>query len=391
LATGLSLLVPITLSTMAIVLLAPILPLLMIQFGAVPGHEYWVPMILTIPALCVALLSPIAGALGDRVGRRRLLLWSLFVYGFVGLAPLYLTSLTAILLSRVGVGITEALIMTLSTTMIADHFEGESRNRWLAGQTAMASVSALIFFNVGGQLGGLGWRAPFWVYGSAFAMLIAVMLFTWEKQEDGDARRSDATLSWADFPWARMGGIVAVTIFGSVLFYTVQIQAAPGLVAHGMADPGRIGFYTSIASIGVPLGTFIFSRLSRLPVRILLFAEFLILATGFILMSHGTTVGAFLGGCALNQIGAGMLLPTLLVWAVDGLAFDLRARGTGLWTAAFSLGQWLSPIAITTIGRSAGGLLPSFQYLGFAALAAAGCALVWRAGGAARPHAVQQA
>jgi hypothetical protein len=66
--TGFSLLLPITLSTMAIVLLAPILPQIMQNFSAVPGYDYWVPMILTIPALCVALFSPVAGMLETASG-----------------------------------------------------------------------------------------------------------------------------------------------------------------------------------------------------------------------------------------------------------------------------------------------------------------------------------
>jgi MFS family permease len=91
--TGVSLLLPITLSTMAIVLLAPILPQLLAEFSAIPGYEFWVPMILTVPALCVALLSPVAGILGDRFGRRRLLLWSFVVYAVVGVLPVFLSSL----------------------------------------------------------------------------------------------------------------------------------------------------------------------------------------------------------------------------------------------------------------------------------------------------------
>ena len=69
--TGIALLLPITLSTMAIVLLAPILPQLLVEFGDVPNSEYWVPMILTVPALCVAIFSRSRArlrrfALGDR-------------------------------------------------------------------------------------------------------------------------------------------------------------------------------------------------------------------------------------------------------------------------------------------------------------------------------------
>lgn len=373
-ATGISLLVPITLSVMAVVLLAPILPQLQGEFADVPGAGYLVPMILTVPALCVALLSPVAGVLGDYFGRRRLLLFSLLTYGAVGVAPMFLSNIWAILASRIGVGITEALIMTLSTTMIGDYFHGEGRDKWLAAQTAVASMSALLFFNVGGLLGTFGWRAPFLVYASALLMLLMVAVFTWEPGEDkgeGGDERHLHNISWSAFPWARMGGIVAVTIFGSVLFYTVQIQASPGLVALGLTNPARIGFLTSVASIGVPLGTFIYSRVCLMPVRRLLLIEFSLLGFGFILMSAASSVPEFILGCALNQFGAGMLLPTLLVWAMSQLAFEVRARGTGIWTAAFSLGQWLSPIATTTLSWRLGGLLPSFAWFGYAAIGAA--------------------
>lgn len=369
--TGIALLLPITLSTMAIVLLAPVLPALLQAYAGVPGHEYWVPMILTVPALCVALFSPVAGMLGDWFGRRRLLLWSFAGYALVGIAPVFLTSLPAILASRVLVGIAEALIMVLSTTMIGDYFSGKQRDKWLAGQTAFASMSALVFFNLGGQLGAFGWRAPFWVYLSAFLMLALVLRYTWEPAEGHERDEAEGAphhASWAGFPWLQMAGIIAITIYGSVLFYTVQIQAPVGLTGLGIADPARTGFLTSIASIGVPLGTLVFSRLGHWPVARLLVIEFTLLTTGFALMSQASAPAMFLAGCFINQLGAGMLLPTLLVWAMSGLAFEIRARGAGLWTGAFSIGQFLSPLVVTLAGKQTGGLAGAFGVLSLAAL-----------------------
>ncbi len=379
-ATGLSLLFPITLSTMAIVLLAPILPQIMEEYKSVPGHEYLVPMVLTIPALCVAILSPFAGILGDYFGRRRLLIGSFLIYAVVGLAPIFLTDLTAILISRIGVGISEALIMVLSTTMIGDYYKGAARDKWLAGQTAFASMSALLFFNLGGLLGTHGWRTPFWVYSSALLMMAAVIAFTWEPAKGGGvakpAEAAPHNASWAGFPWAKMLGIILITIYGSVFFYTVQIQASSGLVALGLTNPARIGFLTSIASIGVPLGTYIYSKIGRMPVGRLLLIEFGMLAIGFMLMSRAGSVNGFLIGCFINQLGAGLLLPTLLVWSMSILNFEMRSRGTGMWTAAFSLGQWLSPIVVTFISLRVGGLLPSLSFLSYGALAGAVIAVV---------------
>ncbi|OYW87256.1 MAG: MFS transporter, partial [Sphingobium sp. 32-64-5] len=305
--TGFSLLLPITLSTMAIVLLAPILPQLMQEFSDVPGYEFWVPMILTIPALCIAFLSPVAGMLGDYFGRRKLLLAAFLLYALVGVAPVFLDSLPAILISRIGVGISEALIMVLSTTMIGDYFKGASRDKWLAAQTAFASLSALLFFNLGGQLGVFGWRTPFWVYSSAVVMFVLVLAYTWEPKGDADAEEeadhAPHNSSWDGFPWARMLTIMAITVYGSVFFYTVQIQASSGLFQLGLSDPARIGFLTSVASIGVPLGTFIYSRIGRWPIRRLLLIEFAMLAVGFFVMGRADGATPFLVGCFINQIG----------------------------------------------------------------------------------------
>ena len=365
-ATGVALLLPITLTTMAVVLLAPVVPQLMQEFAGVAGHEYWVPMILTVPSLCVALLCPFAGMLGDYFGRRTLLLAALAAYAVVGIAPVFLHDLPHILLSRIAVGVAESLIYVLSTTMIGDYYSGAARDRWLAGQTAFASVSALLFFNVGGLLGETGWRAPFWVYASALIMFALVLAFTWEPAANDatdEAERAPHNTSWQGFPWKIMAMIVAITVYGSIFFYTVQIQASSGLVALGLTSPARIGFLTSIASIGVPLGTLLYSRVGRTPVSRLLLVEFGLLALGFLLMGRSGSVNGFLAGCFVNQIGAGLLLPTLLVWSMSVLRFEFRGRGTGFWQSAFAFGQFLSPIVVTATGKAYGGIMGAFTVL----------------------------
>ncbi|WP_300500817.1 MFS transporter [Sphingomonas sp.] len=364
---------------MAIVLLAPILPQMIEEFRTVPNYEYWVPMVLTFPALCIALLSPVAGILGDYYGRRRILLASFVGYAAFGIAPIFLSDLTWILATRVGVGVFEALIMVLTTTMIGDYFKGDRRDRWLAAQTATASISALIFFNLGGQLGAFGWRTPFWVYLSAFAMMALVILFTWEPKEDNpnaEAAEAPHNASWDRFPWARFIPVLVATIYSSVFFYTVQIQASVGLDQLGMTNPARIGFFTSVASIGVPLGTLIYSRLTGRNPVMLLMVELVMLATGFSIMALAQSPTSFLIGCFINQLGAGMLLPTLLVWAMSQLDFEVRGRGAGLWQGSLALGQFLCPVVVTFLSKNFSGLFSAFLALGIAAAVGALVAMV---------------
>ncbi len=384
---GIMLLLPITLSVMGIAVLVPDVPLLMMTFRHIPHHQYLIQGgVLTMPALCVALLSPLAGWIADRIGRRRFLIGSMVVYAVVGIAPTMLDHLTAIILSRVAVGICEAVVMTVSTTLISDYFQGHAREKWLASQTAVAALSALALMPLGGLLGRMyGWRGPFGIYLFSLLLAVGLWLFTWEPAAESPSRTSprvpnEAAETPAAFPWLRLGGICAITLVASVMFYTVQTQSALALATLGVHDTARLGVLTMIASLGVPAGTFVFRAASRLPVGSLLCLEFLLIAVGFLWMGKAVTPGQFVAAAALNQIGCGMILPTLLTWATRGLAFSIRGRGTGVWNSTFAVGQFLSGLVVTWLAGEVSGLLSAFVALGIVSAVAGALALVGQLG-----------
>src|SRR5438270_13891271 len=66
------------------VLISPVLPKIKDHFATVPGAEALVPLVLTIPALSLAILAPFAGVVVDRLGRKRLLVWATLAYAVFG-------------------------------------------------------------------------------------------------------------------------------------------------------------------------------------------------------------------------------------------------------------------------------------------------------------------
>lgn len=375
---GVILLLPVTLAVMGIAVLVPVVPQLMVHFRNVPNSQYLIQGgVLTMPALCITLFSPLAGWLADRFGRRPILIVSMVAYGILGIAPVLLDNLFAIVASRVGVGLCEAVVMTVSTTLISDYFKGRAREQWLASQTAVASLSALALIAIGGFLGSLyGWRGPFGVYLFSIVLAVAIWRFTWEPAAEAPTQTAGVpSATRAIFPWARMSGICAITLFASVMFYTIQTQSSLALSSLGVQDPARLGLFTAVASLGVPLGTFVFRGLTRLPVALLLSLEFAIIGTGFVLMGRAGDAQHFVIAAALNQLGCGMILPTLLTWASRGLAFEIRGRGNGVWQATFAVGQFLSGMTVTLLGEHVGGLMPAFMALGVANIVMAVLAL----------------
>jgi len=167
-----------------------------------------VPLTLTIPALCVALFAWVAGWLADRIGRRRLLLVAVGLYAVLGVAPTMLDSLGAIFATRVGLGLCEAVIITVTTTLLGDLFSGEQRTRWLANQTAVASLSALVLFVIGGAMGVHGWRTPFLVYLVSLVMLFGIWRYTWEPAARAQRESHEHHVP---LPWKRLLGMSGPT------------------------------------------------------------------------------------------------------------------------------------------------------------------------------------
>ena len=376
---GAVLLMAAVLPVMAIVSLVPVMPLLLEEFAEVPGSEFLVPIALTVPALCVAIFSPLAGWLSDRVGRKRVLIVALLIYAGLGLLPYFLTDLMQIIASRVGLGIAEAAIMTVATAMIGDYFRGELRQRWIALQVGVISVSAIILIAVGGALGELlGSRGPFLLYLLALPVtaIVAVVLFEpAEHQHEPDLAEG--------FPFRRVLPLALITLGAAILFYTIIVQLGPLLTDIGVMSPAIIGATGAGANFGVVTGSFIFHRLRSWSGPALLVAGFGVTAIGFLGIGLSEDFPTRAGAAFVASVGAGMLLPTLLSWILRVLPTPVRGRGTGLWTGTFFLGQFVAPILAVAIGEQLGGSLINVivLYAGLAAAAALISAVFARKGG----------
>ena len=386
---GVLLLMPITMAVMGLIVLVPVLPGMMAQFHDVKGVDYLVPLMLTLPALCVALLGPIAGAVVDFFGRRRALIGALLVYAVVGILPMFLDSLSAIIASRLALGAMEALIVTSSTTLIGDYFHGRERERWLANQTAVASISSIFLALLGGALGNFSWRGPFAAYGVSILFAIGLMLWTWEPSKSEEPS-NEVSATAAGFPWAAITPIALLAVFGGVMFFTMQIQVTNVLSDnYGIKSPSQLGLYTGLAGLAVGAGTLLYRRFTaRHIVPTQLLVAFGLLAISYLMMNHSPSSAMFTIWLVVNQLGCGMLLPSLVVWAMARLPFEVRGRGTGMFMTGWWLGQPLSTQAVAFLRGQQGGSLPgALQILGILCLVAAVLALVSRFRSSAPPAA----
>lgn len=363
-AQGVLLVLMSCLAVLGAVLLSPVLPAMQEAFATTPGVTVLVPVTLTIPALMIALLAPFAGSIVDRLGRKRLLVGALVAYGFLGMAPLVLDSLPAIVATRAGVGIAEAAIMTCCTTLIVDYFDGEARNRWLGLQTVGAALAAMVFFAVGGALGAVTWRAPFWLYACAFVFAALSTSMIWQPMRPA----AEAHRVIPPFPLKVLLVPVIVTVFGGVVFYAPVVEVSYVLDDAGIDSTAVIGMVGAVASLSTALGAMAFARLTAVRTRTLLAVAFALAGVGLIGFALATALPLIVVSVVVAAGGAGLLLPTLLTWAVSQLSFDERGRGTGLWTASLFLGQFLCPLLVLALTGLLSGLSAALVAIGAVSL-----------------------
>ena len=137
-----------------------------------------------------------------------------------------------------------------------------------------------------------------------------------------------------------------------------------------------VGYAIAAGSLFVMIGALLFRRVARFGVPLLLTLSFALAGAGFVQLAAATSYNGILIGVAINNLGTGLLLPTLLTWVMRQLPFAQRGRGAGFWTACFFCGQFGCPLVVMAISKGTGGLAQSMGVLGWCCMAMATTALL---------------
>jgi MFS family permease len=356
-----------TLIVMAAATIAPALPLIQARFADEANVAFWVRLVLTLPALFIAGTAPIAGYLVDRIGRKKVLVISTLLYGVSGAAGYFAPTLNLLLASRALLGISVGGLMTSVTTLIADYYTGEARSHFMGLQAGFMGLGGTAFLVLGGMLAEIGWRVPFLIYFSAFAILPMILLVLYEplpaekcveKQNpisdagvcvaesmrpvEGDGAAGSTT--GAAFP-IRIAVLVYALMFGmQVIFYFMPVQLPFYLQGLTGATASQSGLALSVLTFFYAMASIQYGRVAarfdRFGVLTLAFA---LIGAGYLLISIASGWTVIVLGLLLGGVGLGLMVPNLNVWLANESPPELRGRVLGGLTTAMFLGQFLSP------------------------------------------------
>jgi EmrB/QacA subfamily drug resistance transporter len=143
-----------------------------IELGASQGDVLWIINAYTVAL--AALLLPV-GAIGDRFGRKTVLLAGLAVFGIATVAALLATTTVVMIVARVAAGVGAAMIMPVTLSIITSSFPPEDKAKAIGIWAGFAGGGSMIAMFVSAfMIDVLTWR---WVFALPLA-LVAISAVT---------------------------------------------------------------------------------------------------------------------------------------------------------------------------------------------------------------------
>ncbi len=225
-------LVTILLDMVGLGIILPVLPELILELshGTIARSAVVGGYLVFVYALLQFLFSPVLGNLSDRFGRRPVLLLSLvgltIDYLIMGFAP----SIGWLFVGRIAAGISGAAVAT-ATAYIADITPPEKRSQRFGLIGAAFGLGFIVGPVIGGELGVLSPRAPFYAAAGLafsnflFGLFILPESLTMRKRRRFDIRRANplgAILAFRPYP-------AVIWMLGALFLFSLASQTYPSV------------------------------------------------------------------------------------------------------------------------------------------------------------------
>ncbi len=341
---AIALLMAATLTVMANATISPALAGLERMFRDDPNVLWLSRLLVSTPSLTVIICAPLAGVIADRYGRRPLLLAGVLLFAVMGSAGMILPDLMSILMSRLGLGIAVAMVMTAQTALMGDYFVGSQRSSLIGLQTSARNFGGFVFISMAGLLAVSSPRLPFAIYGLALLMVPFLWRYISEPMKHSAAAKK-ATGAESDGPsaWAWLLAMLALLqMVTNMIFFLMPTQLPFFLDAQG---------YDSASMTGAALGTLMLSGgtaallYGRVKARLGYSGMFTLaygfMAVGLMLLTFQETWGVFLGTASVGT-GYALAMPNFPAIALQVAPGSRRGLAGGALTSSVFLGQFLS-------------------------------------------------
>jgi MFS family permease len=328
-------------------LLLPAVPLYV--EGPLGGGDVAVGITVGAFSVTALLLRPWAGRLGDRRGRRLLMVVGGATVGLSVAAYALAESVPVLTALRLVSGIGEAFFFTGAAAAVADMAPEERRGE----AVSFFSLALYVGIGVGPLLGEASIRAlgytETWLFGGALGLIAAALALAVPETRPDDPG-AEPPRSRLIHPSALLPGTVLLaSVMGMAGYFAfLPLHALDvGLGGSRFVFLLYSGIVVVIRSAGARIPDVLGPERTS---RISLLAS----AVGLAVVALWRTPAGVLAGTSVFAVGSALAFPGLMVLALRGTSPSERGSVLGTFTAFVDLGFGLGPAALGVVAEAAG-------------------------------------
>ena len=348
--------------------ITPAFPEIRHALGISSGQVGLLITVFTFPGI---LLTPVAGVLSDRFGRRKVLVPSLFLFGIAGVACAFATNFGLLLVLRTLQGVGAAALGAINVTMIGDIYSGQRRTEALGYNSSVLSVGTASYPAIGGALALLGWRYPFALPLVAIpvALLVLLSLRNPESHNEQDLKEYAGNI-WESVRDRRVVGLFCSTLVTFVILFGPLISYLPIFMSVTYGSSSLIiGLVVATASLTTALAStqegWLTSHFSE---KMLIRMSFVLYAVSLMLIPLVPNVWLLLVPTVILGVAQSLNLPPAFSLLNEAAPDENRGAFIAINSTILRLGQTLGPVLMSAAAIPVG---LGGAYFAGAALAAA--------------------
>lgn len=323
----------------------PILPAIVKAFPTEPHIAQLVPLVAVLPTLAVAFTSIAAGVYGERIGRRRLLIFGTAIFAISALAPIWLNSFALILVTRAIAGAAIGVMITSAVALTGDYYSGVPLQRWLQAQGGAGAIAGVVVSLASGALGEISWRYAFLPLLMGIPLLLGLIVVPAPKLEAAsDDQMQEVEVDGGPAPLAVWIAVFALAVVGTAIIFPPAYELGAMVAEKSLGGSSVTGLGVAVLAGGAVLGAFGLGWLRRFSPQTKVAIAISCAAVGTIVMAQVVSLPLLLAGSAVVGISQGMLGPVLSIWLLEQTPAALRGRVVGVLQTASFLTVFAAPL-----------------------------------------------
>lgn len=315
------------------------------------ASQTMIQMVVGITSVAAIPVSLLSGLLATFFTRKKIAVGALFIMLIGGILPVFLhDDIMWVFLSSALIGVSQGLIISTSTGMCAENFEGSDRDFAIGMKQVTDCIGNVVIAVSIGQFALVGWFYSYAVYLLVIPIIALVVKFLPERPADKKLYSKEHGFDGLKFvknpQFVYMLILMAISGFANFGLY---FNGAMIAVEKGLGDTTFISVVFSVSNIISLVFGLLYMPIAKVLKRGTFAVSLLLASVAYFTFYFSDTVPLFLFAGLLWGTACSLIQSSSLVFLANTLPPGSYGMGLAIGNAMINVGISLSPIFANTL------------------------------------------